>query len=267
MSEEPDSSERSRREPSALDTTGEAAVFEPRDWIRYCADRSGRSIPELPALGVQLLLRSQFEAALERFGAERDDFTQAGHPFAVVSSGSVEFVLAWSAKGSGAAGGLEELIELGVEKLIVIGGAGSMTDELHIGDVVIASAALRDDGMSAHYEPPSRFSYPSETLTRRLEAEALSSGLHVTRAPVWSITAYFRQTPTRLERFRQDGCVAVCNEAAAAFSIGRYRDVDVAAMFVIGDSIASGRFDVPHEPEVSVAQTMLDAAINTLGGS
>ena len=264
MNSSPDRSARPKLDPGRLDTTNEPAVFEPQDWISYCADRAARDIPRLPRLGVQVLLREGFTTALKRLGATPDDFSMAGHPFAVVNAHPAPFVVAWSAKGSASAGGIEELIALGVDKLVVVGGAGAMTEELEVGDVVVASAALRDDGVSGHYEPLGTYSYPSDGLTRQLEIETSTAGLEVVSAPVWSMTAYFRQTPTRLETFRGDGCVAVCNEAAAAFSIGRYREVDVAAMFVIGDSIARGRFDVPREPDAGVAQTMIDAAVHAL---
>jgi uridine phosphorylase len=231
--------------PVAWDTTAAPSAFDPADWFAYCEAVTGRATPKLPALAVQTVLPALFELAVERFGAQVDDFTLAEHPFATFSAHSREVVVALSAKGSYATGGLDELVALGARAVVFIGGAGSLVHELPVGGVCVATRALRDDGVSLHYEPPSRYSYPSEQLTDRLAAAAGRRGLEVASGPVWTTTAHFRQSVPRLRAFRDEGCIAVNNEAAAAFSLGRARGVEVAALLPICDSLADDRFVVP----------------------
>src|SRR3712207_4668526 len=55
-----------------------------------------------------------------------------------------------------AAAFLEELIALGCSKFVACGGAGVLNTEIAVGHVVVPSSAIRDEGTSYHYLPPSR---------------------------------------------------------------------------------------------------------------
>lgn len=55
--------------------------------------------------------------------------------------------------GPSAAIVLEELISLGVHTFIRVGTSGSLQEDVHLGDLVIASAAIRDEGTSRSYVP------------------------------------------------------------------------------------------------------------------
>ena len=46
-----------------------------------------------------------------------------------------------------------------------IGIAGSIDASLHVGDLVLLTSALRDDGLSQHYLAPARYATPSSALT------------------------------------------------------------------------------------------------------
>ena len=47
----------------------------------------------------------------------------------------------------------EELIEVGANTLIRVGSSGSMQPYIHTGDVVVVTAAIRDEGTTSHYLP------------------------------------------------------------------------------------------------------------------
>ncbi|MEL7589878.1 MAG: uridine phosphorylase [Anaerolineaceae bacterium] len=48
---------------------------------------------------------------------------------------------------------VEELIEAGADTLIRVGSSGAMQPTVHTGDVVVATAAIRDEGTTSHYLP------------------------------------------------------------------------------------------------------------------
>src|SRR5258708_4638984 len=101
-------------------------------------------------------------------------------------------------------------------------------------------------GVSLHYEPSSRYAMPDPALVAALQRAVRLAGLPVHTGPIWTTTAHFRQAVPRVRAFRDEGCLAVNNEAAAAFSVGRHRNVDVAALVMIGDTLAADRFEVPR---------------------
>ena len=74
--------------------------------------------------------------------------------------------------------------------------------DLPVGTLVVASRALRDDGTSLHYQPPSRYNEPSPSLARSLATAARQAGATVHESPVWTNPAHFRLSLSRLQEFR-----------------------------------------------------------------
>lgn len=254
--------------PLLWDTTSAESAFDPADWFAYCEAITGRSRPALPALAIQTVMPALFAHALERFGVQADDFTLAGHPFAVLPHEGREVVIAYSSKGSYAAGGLDELIALGARSVVFIGGSATLVHEIAVDDVFVPTRALRDEGVSFHYQPPSRYATPSLALTARLLDAVARRGLTGHTGPMWTTTAHFRQALPRLRAFRDEGCRIVNNEAAPAFAVGHHRGVDVAALLMVGDTLADDRFVVPtgHAELYRDADSapLLDVALDAL---
>jgi purine-nucleoside phosphorylase len=70
-------------------------------------------------------------------------------------------------------------------------------------------------------------------------ADALKqAGATAKKGTVWSTDAVFRETPSKVLRFRKRGAVAVEMEASALFSVGRFRKVKVGALLVVSDDLS-----------------------------
>ena len=71
--------------------------------------------------------------------------------------------------GAPLAGGfLDELIALGCRRFIACGGAGGLNRDLVVGHVIVPTAAVRDEGTSYHYLPPSREVEPAPAAVAAL---------------------------------------------------------------------------------------------------
>ena len=133
---------------------------------------------------------------------------------------------------------VEELVAQGAREFISVGTAGSLREDLKIGDLVICNRAVRDEGTSHHYLPPSKYIRPSEKLLERIERSAKSLSMEYTVGTSWTNDAPYRETRTEVMAFQKEGVVAVEMEASALFALGRYRGVETGAMFAISDSLA-----------------------------
>jgi uridine phosphorylase len=126
----------------------------------------------------------------------------------------------------------------------------------------------RRPGVSNHYAPAEKFARPSETLTGRL-TQALTAGRTAPQSGLaWTIDAPYRETVAEARSYQAEGVVCVEMEAAALFTVGQYRSVDVAAAFVISDHLlAEDRwthaFGTPTLRQASIR--LLDAALHALG--
>jgi uridine phosphorylase len=133
---------------------------------------------------------------------------------------------------------LEQVIARGVRGVIACGGAGALVPELVLGHAVILTGAVRDEGTSFHYLPADRVVSadpgPAESLAGALSA----AGVEMTRGLSWSTDAIYRETPARVSRRVEEGCLVVEMEASALMAIARYRSIPFGEVVMAGDSLA-----------------------------
>ncbi|MGI9031614.1 MAG: hypothetical protein ACR2HP_16785 [Ilumatobacteraceae bacterium] len=125
---------------------------------------------------------------------------------------------------------------------------------------------MRDEGVSHHYLPSTMWAEPSPALTRQLHEECARAGLEPTMGDAWTIDAPFRETVAEARHDVDRGVAVVEMEAAALFTVGEVRGVDVASAFAISDSLADGEW-VPQFGDPRLAgrlERMVPAAIAAL---
>lgn len=145
--------------------------------------------------------------------------------------------------GPFAAAALEELIAMGGRRFVACGAAGVLVPELVLGHAVVVDSAVRDEGTSLHYLPPSRIVDADPLAVRRLAAALDASGVAHTVGRTWTTDAVYRETPSRAQRRRDEGCVTVEMEAAALLAVARFREVNFAQVLFAGDSLAGHEWD------------------------
>ena len=138
---------------------------------------------------------------------------------------------------------LEGLIALGCRKFIACGGAGVLDREIGVGHIVVPSAAVRDEGTSYHYLPPSREVVASPEGVAAIEAVLRERGVPYLVAKTWTTDGLYRETPDKIRRRRAEGCLTVDMEAAAFFAVAQFRGVVFAQMLYGGDDVSGEEWD------------------------
>jgi uridine phosphorylase len=136
---------------------------------------------------------------------------------------------------------LEELGALGVETIVGIGTAGALADTLHPGNVVVCSAALRDEGTSHHYAPASTWATPDTGLLSCLQAALPDAAV----GPTWTTDAPYRETAEEIQRYRGEGILTVDMEAAALFTVAATLGLRAASIFCVSDTLHGSEWE-PH---------------------
>jgi uridine phosphorylase len=141
-----------------------------------------------------------------------DTFTLAGHCVGIISGavGAPFAVLV-----------AEELFACGCRLLLSVTSAGQIIPAAPPPYFVIVERALRDDGTSYHYIPPSEYAEANPHLVA-MAAEALKgANQYVIVGASWTTDAPFRETAEAIEAARSKGVLAVEMEAAALYSFAR----------------------------------------------
>jgi hypothetical protein len=121
----------------------------------------------------------------------------------------------------------EQLFASGCELLINVASAGQITDVAPPPYYILIERALRDEGTSYHYLPPSNY-VAAEPVLLALAADALAQAGHqVHVGDSWTTDAPFRETAGSIASCRREGILAVEMEAASlyAFAAARARPV------------------------------------------
>ena len=207
----------------------------------------GKIIPRLPQMPERCVL-CFFNEALTGLVDTRvicEQITEMGkHPVWEAVHRGTSIALCHPGVGAPlAAGMLEELIARGCRKFIACGGAGSLVPHTELGDLVIVTAAVRDEGTSYHYLPATR-----EVEADPIGVEALRKVLTATErahraGKTWTTDAIYRETPARIARRRAEGCLTVEMEAAALAAVARFRNVILGQLLYCGDDVSGTEWD------------------------
>ncbi len=86
---------------------------------------------------------------------------------------------------------VEELAKLGVRTFIRVGNSGGLAPDLALGDLVITTGAVRDDGTSKTYVVPEYPAVAHHEVVAALEAEARAQGVRFRSGVTWSLDAFY----------------------------------------------------------------------------
>jgi uridine phosphorylase len=159
----------------------------------------------------------------------------------------------------------EQAIATGVTSAIAVGGAGSLTDAFGPGDVIVVRSAVRDEGTSFHYAPPSRTIALDVDEARRVADGLEGRGIPTRLGATWTTAADFRETRDRVGRRRAEGCDAVEMEAAALAAIAAFRGVRYAHVLYGGDDLSGDAWAHRSWTTSSRRAELLDALLQVGG--
>jgi uridine phosphorylase len=138
---------------------------------------------------------------------------------------------------------IEELIKIGADTFIRVGTAGALQREVGLGDSVISTAAVREEGTSRQYVP---LSYPAVadldvTLALREACKKLGVKSHL--GIMHCKDAFYIEDPSMIPQFKHNNelwetwtksrVMATSMESAALFTIGTIRNVRVGEITAI----------------------------------
>jgi uridine phosphorylase len=137
-----------------------------------------------------------------------------------------------------AVGLLEEVIARGCRKFIVCGSGTLLDREKTAGQLIVPTAAVRDEGTSYHYAPPGRELGPSPEAVAALEKTLQQHRVAYTLGKTWTTDAIYRETFDKIQRRRLEGCLAVEMEAAALFALAQFRGVTLGQVLYCGEEVS-----------------------------
>jgi uridine phosphorylase len=222
------------------------AIVNPIDFVKYVAKQRKVNVKEfkLPSIGVITFNSKLLEKFISRFKAThkpwlyRVKIKPICNPYiAAINSKEVVFILpGWGSPR--AVGVVEEMIACGVKKFIIVGYCGSLIDKVGLGDLVIPSEAIIDEGTSKHYISDISTSKPSKRLLKMLIKVCDENNVKYHVGKIWTTDAFYRESVDKVLKHLGKGAVCVDMETSALFTLASYRKVKATALHIVSDSLA-----------------------------
>jgi DeoD family purine-nucleoside phosphorylase len=138
---------------------------------------------------------------------------------------------------------IEELVQLGVEKLMRVGTCGGLQPDMSMGELIIALSATPADSTAAHYV---RGEAHAPTADFALVHEAVHQAKHLGKpvrvGPIVSSDIFYQPDTGLAARWSERGILAVEMEAAVLFTLGALRKVQAGCMLIVSDVVVDGEF-------------------------
>ena len=138
---------------------------------------------------------------------------------------------------------LEELIAYGCRKVVACGSAGCLRSEFSVESIVIPSAAIRDEGTSYHYLPPSRTVLVEPAVINKLEDVLKKHHINYQVGLNWTTDAPYRETRQKIARRKEEGCLTVDMEFASLLAVARFRKIPFGQYLLVVDDISGDEWD------------------------
>ncbi len=183
--------------------------------------------------------------------------TFAGKPVSVQSSGM---------GCPSAAIVIEELVQLGVKRILRVGTCGGLQPGMTMGDLIVALSATPADSTASHYvggephAPTADFGLVHEAVH-----QAKGLGKKVRVGPIVSSDIFYNPDPGLAARWSERGILAVEMEAAVLFTLGALRRIQAGCMLLVSDIVVDGEFIRITDDEMRAAvDQMTELALHTV---
>jgi DeoD family purine-nucleoside phosphorylase len=148
----------------------------------------------------------------------------------------------------------EELIQLGVKRLLRVGTCGGLQPDHALGDLIVALSAVPADATATHLvlgEP--HCPTASWELIHEAVHVAKTAKIPLRVGPVVSSDLFYNPDEGQYERWSKRGILGVEMESAALFTLGALRGVLAGCLLTVSDIVVEGEFVRISDEELRAA--------------
>lgn len=138
---------------------------------------------------------------------------------------------------------IEDLIQFGMEKLVLFGTCGVLDEDIKETSIIIPSHALRDEGTSFHYVEASDEIEVNVGVLERFRSYLNERQISHKEGKVWTTDGIYRETNGKLKARKAAGAICVDMECSAVAALAKFRGVDICHFFYAADHLSEGNWD------------------------
>ncbi len=236
----------------------EPSVFTPENLLREARRQKNIKNCKVPAICVldpdgdlvDYLLRTNQTTKNECWACYHTNLYNVSHQ-------AFDFAVLGCAVGSSFAVLIaEQLFASGCKTLISITSAGIINATKNNSKFVLINEALRDEGTSYHYLPPSETSNINPDLFDNLLLYYNETDLSIETGMSWTTDAPYRETQAAIDEAKKLNVVCVEMEAAALYAFGKAKDKNIICFAHLTNTMAQTEGDFEKGEEMGSLDTL-----------
>jgi DeoD family purine-nucleoside phosphorylase len=159
----------------------------------------------------------------------------------------------------------EEVIQLGAKNLLRVGTCGGYSEELRLGDLIVATSATANDGTVSSltrgvpYAPAAHFD-----VVHAAYHAGENAGRRTFVGPIVSSDLFYDPVEDPAKLWGHLGVLAVEMEASAIFTIAAMRGVRAGCLLTVSDTIGAETVRISDEELRGAVDNMMKLALDTL---
>lgn len=158
----------------------------------------------------------------------------------------------------------EILCNAQAQHLIRIGSCGALREDINVGDLIIATSALRGDGVTPYYVDADFQPAADTALTDTLSNAAQQSGIPLHTGMVWSTDALLRETREHVGNAVDKGAIAVDMVTSVFLTLASVYKVKAAAILAVSDNLITGQMGFMDPMYYMAEGSMVSIALKTI---
>jgi DeoD family purine-nucleoside phosphorylase len=159
----------------------------------------------------------------------------------------------------------EEVIQLGAKNLLRVGTCGGYSEDLRLGDLIVATSATANDGTVSSltrgvpYAPAAHFD-----VVHAAYHAGEGAGRRTFVGPIVSSDLFYDPVEAPARLWGDLGVLAVEMEASAIFTIAAMRGVRAGCLLTVSDTIGAETVRISDEELRGAVDNMMELALDTL---
>jgi purine-nucleoside phosphorylase len=164
---------------------------------------------------------------------------------------------------------IEELIQLGVKRILRVGTCGGLQPDLTIGDLIVAISAVPADSTATHLVGGEPHAPTADwELVHGAVHHAKELGKKVRVGPIVSSDVFYNPDTGQYARWSDRGVLGVEMEGAVLFTLGALRRIQTGCLLLVSDVVVEGEFVRISDEEMRRAvDQMTELALATVVAS
>jgi uridine phosphorylase len=150
------------------------------------------------------------------------------------------------------------------QNLIRLGSCGALGEDIKVGELILADAVIRGDGVTPYYVDKDFQTKPDPGLTEALEKAGQRLGVRLHKGKVWSTDALLRETRELVEEKVSQGAIAVDMVSSALLTIAQVYKTRAASILAVSDNVMTGEMGFTNPAYYIAQSTMINVALEAL---